>query len=72
MRVGSSSECGRLGRRVLALLVENVNGFAVGVGAWLLYSGIRAFSPAAADVVAGVILMAIGAFPYLTRRQRKS
>ena len=72
MRVGSSSECGRLGRRVLALLVENVNGFAVGVGAWLMYSGLRAFSPAAADVVAGVMLMVIGAAPYVMRGKRKS
>ena len=68
----SSSECGHLGRSALAFVVENVNGVVVGVGAWLLYSGIRAFSPAAADVVAGVMLMAIGAFPYVVRRQRKS
>lgn len=53
-------------------LLENVNGLAVLGGACWLYLGIRGFSPHAADIAGGVMLMAIGVFPYLRRwRKRK-
>ena len=57
--------------RALAGVLENVNGCAFVSGFGLLYVGVRGFSPHAADVVAGVLLMAIGAFPYLVRMRKR-
>lgn len=58
--------------KVLAAVLENVNGCAFVSGFGLLYVGVRGFSPSAADVVAGVLLMAIGVVPSLLRlRKRK-
>jgi hypothetical protein len=53
------------------LLRENVNGLAVLGGACWLYVGLAGFSPHAADVVAGVLLMAIGLVPYLRRLRKR-
>ena len=58
--------------KTTAFVLENVNGCVFVCGAITCYAGIRGFSPNAADVVAGVLLMAIGAFPYVLRlRKRK-
>jgi hypothetical protein len=35
-----------------------------------LYVGVAGFSPHAADVVAGVVLMAAGSYPYLKRKRK--
>lgn len=64
------------GARVLfGIVLENINGLVVLGGAGWLYCGVRGFSRPAADVVAGVVLMALGAFPYVWRtallRKRK-
>ncbi len=56
--------------KVIAAALENVNGLAFLVGACWLYVGLAGISRPAADVTAGMVLMAIGAFPYL-RRKRK-
>lgn len=42
--------------------------FIIGFGAF--YVGISRFSPAAANIAAGALLMAIGAGPYLARRRK--
>ena len=52
---------------VLAALVDNVHGLVFLAGAVWLYVGLHRVSPAAADIVAGAILLAIGAWPYLQR-----
>ena len=52
-------------------MLENVNGCAFVSGFGLLYLGVRGFSPPAADVVAGVVLMAIGAWPYVLRMRKR-
>jgi hypothetical protein len=57
--------------KVLRALLENVNGLAVVAGAAWVYVGIRGFSPHAANIVAGALLMATGASPYLIRLYRK-
>ena len=54
-------------KAALAGALENLNGAVVLGGAVWLYIGIHGFSPHAADVVAGTILIAMGAFPYLRR-----
>jgi len=56
--------------KVIAALAENVNGLAVLGGAIWLYVGVHGFSPAAADIVAGVLLIAIGLRPYLQGSRR--
>lgn len=63
----------RLGfKQVGAVLSENVNGLVVLGGAGWLYHGLAGFSRPAANIVAGVVLMAIGACPYVVRlRKRK-
>ncbi len=58
------------GRRVGAGLLENLNGLAVLGGAAWLYVGLAGVSRHAADIVAGVVVMAIGVYPYV-RRTRK-
>jgi hypothetical protein len=51
---------------------ENVYGLTFLGGAIWLYIGIAGFSVHAADVMAGGLLMALGAVPYLLRwRKRK-
>ena len=56
-------------------LLENLNGLLVLVGAGWLYYGLAGFSAPAANVVAGGLVMTLGAFPYLRRtyllRKRK-
>lgn len=59
-----------LARQGLGVLRENANGLTVLVGAGWLYVGIHGVSPPAADIVAGVILMALGLRPYLSRARR--
>lgn len=51
----------------IRLLTENVHGLVFVVGAVWLYLGLYSLSPPAANIVTGVILLAIGAWPYLTR-----
>ena len=55
---------------VIGALAENWRGLLVLGGAVWLYVGLYGVSPHAADVVAGVTLMAIGAWPYLQRPRR--
>jgi hypothetical protein len=50
-------------------LLNNINGFLFVVGFALLSAGIAAWSPPAAAVVAGVVLMALGLWPYITIRK---
>jgi hypothetical protein len=54
------------------LLIENARGLTVLLGAALLYHGIAGFSLPAANVTAGLLLMAVGAFPYLRRTKGKA
>lgn len=55
---------------VLAVLVlENARGLLVITGGVVLYCGIAGFSVSAANIAAGVLLMAIGAYPYLHKRK---
>jgi len=58
-------------RRAVALVLENVNGLAVLGGACWLYVGIAGFSTHAANIVVGVLLIAIGASPYLRLRRKR-
>jgi len=51
----------------IRLLTENVHGLIFVVGAVWLYVGLYSLSPPAANIVTGGILLAIGAWPYLTR-----
>lgn len=53
--------------RVRAQVQENLNGLVFAVGLALLLVGVRAWSPAAAYVVAGAIVMAVAAVPYLMK-----
>jgi len=53
--------------RAISALADNVHGLLFLVGAIWLYVGLHALSPAAANIVAGAILLAIGAWPYLRR-----
>lgn len=59
----------RWGSKVGAALLENLNGLVVLLGAAWLFVGIAGFSRHAADIVAGVVLMAVGVYPYLRRRK---
>jgi hypothetical protein len=56
--------------KAVAALLENVNGIAFLGGAVWLYVGVAGFSPHAADVVAGGVLMAAGSYPYLKRKRK--
>ena len=58
-------------RKAVALVLENVNGLAVLAGAIWLYIGVAGVSVHAANALAGGLLLAIGAFPYVMRRRRK-
>lgn len=53
--------------KVIGALAENVHGLVFVVGAIWLYTGLHGVSPAAANIVAGAILLVIGAWPYLRR-----
>jgi len=57
-------------RKVGAALLENLNGLAVLAGAAWCYVGIAGVSRHAADIVAGVVVMAIGVYPYVRRRRK--
>lgn len=57
--------------KVAAFVLENVNGVAFVAGAVWLYLGVAGYSPHAANVLLGAILMTIGVLPYLLRRKRK-
>jgi hypothetical protein len=54
-------------KAVIGALAENVHGLVFVVGAIWLYVGLHGVSPAAANIVAGLVLLAIGAWPYLRR-----
>lgn len=56
--------------RAIDLALQNVNGILFAVGLALLIAGVREWSPAAANVVAGVVAMAIGVTPYVLRRKK--
>lgn len=62
--------CDSMSTKVGTFLRENVNGFVVLGGAAWLYLGLSGWSRHAADVVAGLVVMTIGVYPYL-RRKRK-
>jgi thiol:disulfide interchange protein len=53
--------------KVIAAHVHNVHGLVFLAGALWLSLGLRSLSPPAAVIVAGAILLAIGAWPYLVR-----
>lgn len=53
--------------RAISALADNLHGLLFLVGAIWLYLGLHAVSPAASNILAGVILLAIGAGPYLRR-----
>jgi hypothetical protein len=55
---------------VLTLAIENARGLLVVVGAAWLYHGLAGFSVPAANVVGGVLVMAVGAYPYLLRKRK--
>jgi hypothetical protein len=57
-------------RTISNALVANVNTAVFGAGFALLYAGVGGFSWPAANVTAGVLLMAIGARPYLARSRK--
>lgn len=57
-------------RQLGAQLAENLNAAVFAVGFATAYVGLSQWSSAAANVAAGVVLMVIGAWPFL--RQRKS
>jgi hypothetical protein len=54
----------------LALGLKNVNGLIVLGGGWWLYIGLVGVSRPVANIVAGGLLLAIGAFPYVLRHLR--
>lgn len=56
---------------VLEHVLENANGLTVLAGAVWLYVGLAEISRPVANIVAGAVLMAIGAVPYLWRRRRQ-
>ena len=56
--------------KAIALALENVNGLAFLGGSWWLYVGLAGFSRHAADVMAGLLLIAIGAYPYVQRKRK--
>ncbi len=57
--------------RIAHVLLENLNGLTCLAGACWLYGGVAGFSRPAANVVAGALLLTIGAFPYVTRYLNK-
>lgn len=57
-------------RTISSVLVANINTAVFGAGFGLLYAGVGGFSWPAANVTAGVLLMAIGAWPYLSRSRK--
>lgn len=58
-------------KSALVVVVQNARGLVFVAGAAWLYHGVAAFSPPAANVIAGALLMAVGAYPYL-RLKRKA
>jgi hypothetical protein len=50
------------------LILSNVNACVFGLGFLAALRGVSLWSPAAAWVTAGVVLMAIGAWPFLRVR----
>ncbi len=55
---------------ITKFVLENVNGFVVLAGVGWLLSGIADVSRPTAKIVAGLLVMAIGMFPYLRRRRK--
>lgn len=51
-------------------LVDNARGLLVVVGAAWLYHGVAGFSVPAANMLGGVLVMALGAYPYLLRKRK--
>ena len=58
-------------KKALALVAENVNGGALLIGWIWLFIGLRQMSPPVADIVTGILLMALGAYPYVRRLKRR-
>lgn len=57
--------------KALALLAQNVNAVAFVIGFAALYVGVAgAVSTSVANIVAGVLIMAAAAWPYLAVRKR--
>ena len=56
--------------RLVRIARENVNGCVFLAGAAWCYVGLAGWSRSTANVVAGVLLMAIGAFPYVRRKRQ--
>lgn len=59
-------------RRWLVLLVQNWRLAAIGLGAWLLWRGLAAWSEPLASVVLGMVLVALAIVPSLTTRKDRS
>lgn len=57
-------------QQIGALVAQNTRGILVAVGVIWLYHGVAGFSRPAADVAVGVMLIGIGAYPYLRSKGR--
>lgn len=57
--------------RVYGLVLENARGLLVAAGGCWLYVGIAGFSRPAANVAAGLLLIAIGAYPYVKPKRAR-
>ena len=56
-------------RSILSVLIENISACLFVTGTVVLYVGVADFSPAAANVVLGVLLIAISVWPYWAARK---
>lgn len=52
---------------LLRLVADNLNGLLVCAGGWSVVHGVGLWSDAAAYVVAGVLLLGLGLWPFLRR-----
>lgn len=57
-----------IARSILALMLSNANAMTFLAGFGLAYTGIADWSRAAADLAAGLVLMFVGAWPYVRTR----
>jgi hypothetical protein len=52
------------------VLLDNLRGLLVLGGALLCYGGVAALSWPIANIVGGILVMAVGAYPYLLRLRK--
>lgn len=57
-------------KALIAFGRDNANTLVFVLGALWCYDGMKGFSIPAANVVVGVVLMALGAYPYLQRKRK--